>query len=111
MSAPVDRRTALKQIALAGASLPLLGAALRAEESVPSASAPAVQPAFQFGVATVTLKSLPLENALAAVRRIGLDRISLFRAHSPWENSAPAWRAVAEKIKAAGVTTGCCGVL
>ena len=113
MIAPVSRRTALKQLALAGAGLTLAGELpkLPAAEIAADVGAAPLKPGFRFGVATVSLKSLPLENALAAVQRVGLDRISLFRAHSPWENSPPAWRAVAEKIKAAGITTGCCGVL
>ncbi|MEI6108381.1 MAG: sugar phosphate isomerase/epimerase, partial [Opitutae bacterium] len=66
---------------------------------------------FKLGVATVTLKALPLENMLAAVHKVGLDKISLHRAHSPWENNPPAWRAVADKIRAAGISPLCCGVL
>jgi inosose dehydratase len=112
MSGPVTRRTALKQLVLAGASLPLAGSLVSARAAEPAAAPKTpLQPAFQFGVATVTLKSLPLDDALVAVRRVGLDRISLFRAHSPWENSPPAWQEVARKIKAAGITVGCCGVL
>ncbi len=109
MSAPLTRRTALKQLALAGIGLPLAGSLGRAAET--AAGSPSPKAAFQLGVATVTLKSLPLADALAAVHRVGLDRVSLFRAHSPWENSPPAWQAVAQKIKAAGITVGCCGVL
>ncbi len=109
MPAPLTRRTALKRLALAGASLPLLGrTAARAE---PVATRPSAQPAFQLGVATVSLKGMPLENALAAVHRVGLETISLHRAHSPWENTPAGWLAVARKIKAAGITPRCCGVL
>ena len=104
----MNRRSALKKLAAAGAGLPLLGTPVFARDD--KAAAPG-RAAFQLGVATVTLKSLPLENMLEAVRRVGLERISLFRAHSPWENSPPAWRATAEKIKAAGITVACCGVL
>lgn len=113
MSDPVTRRTVLKQLALVGAGLPLAGnlVSARAAETAPATPVPALKPAFQFGVATVSLKSLPLENALAAVHRVGLDRISLHRAHSPWENSPAAWRDIAAKIKAAGITVACCGVL
>ena len=109
MTPPLTRRTALKRLALAGACLPFsngLGVAHAAEVATPPA-----QPAFKFGVATVSLKSLPLENALAAVLRVGLEKISLHRAHSPWENTPAAWLATAQKIKAAGITPLCCGVL
>ncbi len=63
------------------------------------------------GVAKVSLKSLPLENMLEAVQRADLGTISPHRAHSPRENSAPAWLAVAQKIKAARAAPLCCGVL
>ena len=51
----LSRRSALKTLA-AGAGLPLLGAEVFAEEKM----APIDKAAFQLGVATVTLKSLPL---------------------------------------------------
>ncbi len=104
----MNRRTALKTLATAGASLPLLGAKAFAGETKPALAGKA---AFQLGVATVSLKGLPLDNALAAVHRVGLDKISLHRAHSPWENTPDAWKAVAVKIKAADITPLCCGVL
>ncbi len=106
----LTRRSALKHLALAGVGLPLLGRASATpavEATVPSSK----QPAFTLGVATVTLKSLPLDNALAAVQRVGLQAISLHKAHSPWENSPAAWSATAQKIRAAGITPACCGVL
>jgi inosose dehydratase len=119
----MNRRTAVKTL-VAGAALPMLGSrSLASSGAQPSAfgaqpsafgaqpSAFGAQPKFSLGVATVTLKSLPLENALAAARRVGLENISLHRAHSPWENSPPAWEAIARKIKAAGITPLCCGVL
>ncbi len=105
----ITRRTALKHLAAAGASIPFAGAL----NSLHAAESPAPKPkaSFQFGVATVTLKSLPLENALAAVRRVGLEAISLHRAHSPWENTPASWVEIARKIKAAGIIVRCCGVL
>ena len=115
MSTPVTRRSVLKQLALAGAALPLAGriAAAPATADQPAGPAAPRSPGFNFqlGVATVSLKSLPLEQALAAVRRVGLDCISVHRAHSPWEDSPSAWRAVAQRITAAGVRPLCCGVL
>lgn len=103
----MNRRTALKTFAAAGAALPLLGSRVSAAEGATSAN----QAGFRLGVATVSLKALPLENMLEAVKRIGLPAISLHRAHSPWENNPPAWQAVAEKVRAAGVSVHCCGVL
>jgi sugar phosphate isomerase/epimerase len=112
MAFPLDRRTALKQLGLTGAGLALAGNCTQLG-GAPDAGAShrPFQPAFQLGVATVSLKALPLDNALAAVQRVGLDRLSLHRAHSPWENTPAAWREVARRIKQAGLTVGCCGVL
>ena len=66
---------------------------------------------FSLGVATVSLKGMPLEQALQVVKRVGLDRVSLFRAHSPWENTPAQWSASAQKIRDMGLTPACCGVL
>jgi len=107
----MNRRTALQTLA-AGATLPLLGAKALATEPAASVQPSALgAPRFTLGVATVTLKSLPLENMLAAVHRVGFDRISLHRAHSPWENQPGQWKDIAVKIRAAGITPLCCGVL
>lgn len=110
MTTPLTRRTALKQLALAGAGLPLLGsmATVRAAEVKPATS---FEAKFQLGVASVSLKGLPLDQAIAAVRRVGLINISINRAHLPWENSPPGWTASLDKFKAAGVVPRCAGVL
>jgi sugar phosphate isomerase/epimerase len=102
----MDRRTALKTLAI-GAALPAIGSA----RDQTAASSRAVTAEFSLGVATVSLKSLPLDNMLAAVKRVGLDKISLHRAHSPWENQPGQWQDTTAKIRAAGVTPLCCGVL
>jgi inosose dehydratase len=106
----MNRRNALKTFA-AGAALPLATAVARAAAPVPPSAAGPQSPAFTLGIATVTLKALPLENMVAAVKRVGLEHISLHRAHSPWENQPGQWREAAARIRAAGVTPLCCGVL
>ncbi len=103
----MNRRTALKTLA-AATTLPLLDGRLLGASPQASGLKPS---AFSLGVATVTLKALPLENMLAAVHRVGLDKISLHRAHSPWENQPGQWKDIAEKIRAAGIRPLCCGVL
>lgn len=108
----LSRRSALKRLAVTGASLPLISAAsLPGIAAEPAAKASALQPKFRFGVATVSLKALPLENALAAVKRVGLDSVSVHRAHSPWENPPGRWAEIAKQIRDAGITPRCCGVL
>jgi sugar phosphate isomerase/epimerase len=54
---------------------------------------------------------MPLPDALRAVRRVGLDTISVNRHHLPWENSPPGWAAQLERFKEAGVAATCVGVL
>jgi sugar phosphate isomerase/epimerase len=54
---------------------------------------------------------MPLENALTAIRRVGLDRISINPRHLPWENSPAGWTARLEKLREAKVTAPCAGVI
>jgi inosose dehydratase len=121
VSGLVSRRQALKALA-AGAALPFLGG--RAEENplialtegaimknMPRPPISGIPLEVMLGVATVSLKALPLDAMLAAVKRMGLDQISLHRAHSPWENQPGQWTEIAAKIRAADVTPLCCGVL
>ncbi len=100
----MNRRTALQTLA-AGAALPLLGARATA------AASPRASSSFRVGAASISLKVLPLENLLPMLKRLGLDYISLHRAHSPWENQPEQWQEIAATIRAAGVTPLCCGVL
>jgi sugar phosphate isomerase/epimerase len=112
LRAPMTRRTALQRLALAGAGLPLLGGVLARAASVEASEVkPAIDPRFKLGVASYTLRGMPLDNALVAVRRVGLNYISINRAHLPWENSPPGWAASVQKFKAAGVEVRCCGVM
>lgn len=106
----MNRRTALKTLA-AGAALPFAPTAVRAVSAVPPPVSGLRPPAFTLGVATVTLKALPLDPMVAAVKRVGYEHISLHRAHSAWENQPGQWRDAAGRIRAAGVTPLCCGVL
>jgi inosose dehydratase len=108
----MNRRTALKHLA-AGAALPLVVPGLRAADStsVADKSSPATPLTFNFGVASYTLRSMPLEAALPAVRRVGLSRISINQRHLPWENSPAGWAERLERLKEAHVTAPCTGVI
>lgn len=115
MSALLTRRLALKKVAVAGASLPLLGTRIQATTTEPAPAtgvghASTLLP-FELGVASYSLRGLPLEAALQGVRRVGLKYISISRLHLPWENPAPGWVSELEKLKAAGVAARCCGVI
>ena len=61
------------------------------------------------GVASYTLRKLPLDAAIAAIQRVGLHYVSIKDFHLPM-NSTPAERkAVAQKFKDAGITPLSCG--
>ncbi len=111
----MNRRTALKHLATASAGLPLLAAGhrLHAADPVATAEKPAgpAPVGFGFGVASYTLRSLPFENALVAIRRVGLGRISINPRHLPWENSPAGWAERLGKLREAGVTASCAGVI
>jgi inosose dehydratase len=112
MSDLITRRDTLKRLALAGAGVPLLGAAVARAAGEAAAVPPApFTPAFRLGVASYSLRGMPLDNALVAVKRVGLNSISVNRAHLPWENSPPGWAASVQKFAAAGVAVRCCGVM
>ena len=100
----VTRREAIKTAALAAASLPLAG----------GRPAQAAAPAdgwrgLKAGVASYTLRKLPLDAAIQAIRRVGLSYVSIKDFHLPLTSTAEERRAVAAKFKAAGITPLSCG--
>ena len=107
----MTRRETLKKLAVGVAAAPLLGGGIvRAADARASGGSKALTAGFKLGVASYSLRGMPLANALTAVRRVGLNYISVNRAHLPWENSTPGWASVVAGFKAAGVTPLCCGV-
>lgn len=112
MPEPMSRRAALQRLALAGIAAPLLaGPRLGAAAAETVAGRPVAVPAFRLGVASYSLRGMPLDQALAAVKRVGLNCLSVNRAHLPWENSPPGWESVVTRFKAAAVQVNCCGVM
>jgi sugar phosphate isomerase/epimerase len=100
-----SRRAALKALALGGLSLPLLGRAGGNAEPV------RVTAAWKLGIASYSLRGLPLDAALKAVRRLGLNALSLNRAHLSWEHEAAGWERAVASFAPAGVAVRCCGVM
>jgi sugar phosphate isomerase/epimerase len=103
----MNRRSALKTLA-AGSLLPLAGVPARALDPLHPLRSPA---AFNLGIATYSLRGLPLDNALEVVKRLGLDSVSVGNVHVPKERQPEAWRSLAAKMTAAGVPARCYGVL
>jgi inosose dehydratase len=63
------------------------------------------------GVASYTLRKLPLVAAIGAIRRAGLSYVSIKDFHLPMESSAEDRRAVATRFREAGITPLSCGVI
>ncbi|HVU18180.1 MAG TPA: sugar phosphate isomerase/epimerase [Candidatus Didemnitutus sp.] len=104
MSGPFTRRAALKLLAVS-AGVPVIG---RGAERVTS---PRTGANFKLGIASYSLRGLPLDAALVAVRRLGLSALSINRAHLSWEHETAGWERAADKFGPAGVAVRCCGVM
>jgi sugar phosphate isomerase/epimerase len=63
----------------------------------------------KIGVASYTLRTLPLEAAIRAIQRVGLKYVSIKDAHLPMKSTAEERRAVAERFQTAGITPLSCG--
>ena len=105
----MKRRELIKGAALA-ASMPV--ARLGAQTP---ASARAAVPAgdrwrgLKPGVASYTLRKMPLEAAIKAIQRVGLQYVSIKDFHLPLDSTTEQRKAVAAQFKAAGITPLSCG--
>ena len=109
------RRTMLKStlaLVATAAAVPAFG----------QSDAPATRPAadgapdphpdgLKLGVATYTLRLMPLDQTIADIRRVGLAYCSIKDTHLPLKSSAAERKAVADKFRAAGITPLSCGVI
>ena len=111
---PVTRREAIARTALAGLFLPVLGAArgLGAPDSPgPGAGQPA-GPRMTVGLATYSLRKLPIDEAVAAAVALQVRSVSVFRVHVPILLSTPdVCRDAAQKFRAAGLAIASTGVV
>ena len=64
---------------------------------------------FKAGVASYTLRQLPLDQAIKAIQRLGLHYVSIKDFHLPLNSTPEQRREVAAKFKAAGITPLSCG--
>jgi inosose dehydratase len=106
----LSRRELLKTGALAGAALTLPGAAA-ASASTPKAPPKDEDPwrGLKVGVASYSLRKLPLEAAIKAIQRVGLKYVSIKDFHLAMKSTAEERRAVTQKFKDAGITPLSCG--
>jgi sugar phosphate isomerase/epimerase len=106
----MKRRDLVKTTALAAAALPLAGPAGRSAEAAASGSAPGDGwRGFKAGVASYTLRKLPLEQAIAAIRRVGLAYVSIKDFHLALNSTTEERKAVVRRFKDAGITPLSCG--
>lgn len=105
---PVSRRDLLKGTALAAAALPFTDLTARAE-SVNATAANDAWRGLKAGVASYTLRKLPLDAAIKAIQRVGLKYVSIKDFHLPMKSSADERRAVTQKFKDAGIIPLSCG--
>jgi sugar phosphate isomerase/epimerase len=61
------------------------------------------------GVASYTLRKMPLDAAIKAIRRVGLSYVSIKDFHLPLDSTTEQRKAVAAQFKAAGITPLSCG--
>lgn len=108
-----SRRSVIKTAALSAAGLHFL----RHESTTASAAAPQTGNGaaadkwrgMKPGVASYTLRKMPLDKAIAAVQRLGLKYISVKDFHLPLTSTAEERKAAAQKLKDAGITPLSCG--
>src|SRR5262245_47036703 len=99
----LNRRTALKRTLLAVASTPLLDGLSFAAEKASSAAGARRTGGLKLGLASVSLKKLPVEKVIEALRELELPYVALQRPHIPWDGTAEECRAAAQKFKDAGI--------
>jgi inosose dehydratase len=126
----LSRREALKSAALGALALPLLGSAVlgadaakdkkgkaKAEKEAsptlyPPSSPDGRENGLRLGVASYSLRNLPLDPAIETVLALRVKNIALFRAHCNWEAATvDECRAVGDKLKAAGLNLTGSGVV
>lgn len=107
-----SRREIIKNGVLASAALPLMSNSVRAASSAPPVEAsPNGDPwhGLKVGVASYTLRKMPLDATIKAIQRVGLRYVSIKDFHMPMKTTAEERRAVVQKFKDAGITPLSCG--
>ncbi len=110
----VTRREAVRKAALAGLVLSQIRAmpALQAADATPPPKPGGAAPQLKIGVATYSLRRLPIDAAVAALQAMQVTSVSVFRAHVPILVGTPEeCRVAAQKFRAAGMTIAATGVV
>ncbi len=107
-----SRRSILKITALSAASLPatnLLSTVQAAASTTAQAENGDPWRGLKVGVASYTLRKMPLDAAIKAIQRVDLKYVSIKDFHLPLKSTADERRAAAQKFKDAGITPMSCG--
>jgi len=105
------RRELIRGAALTGAALPLAGWRASAKDEKATGVGRSADPwrGFKVGVASYTLRKLPLPAAITAIQRVGLRYVSIKDFHLALNSTTDERKAVAARFKEAGITPLSCG--
>lgn len=78
-------------------------------QAPPTTPAPDPWRGLKVGVASYTLRKMPLEQAIAAIQRVDLHYVSIKDFHLPLTSTPEERRSVARRFKEAGITPLSCG--
>ncbi len=104
----LSRRDALKLAATAAAGLAFTGSRTNAQKTPVAATA--AHP-LTLGVASYTLRQLPVDATIAALEALDIKHVALHRAHLPWDGTPDECREVARKFTDKGIAIVASGVI
>ncbi|HEY3121865.1 MAG TPA: sugar phosphate isomerase/epimerase, partial [Vicinamibacteria bacterium] len=93
----VTRREVIKAAAMATAALPARAAFAQSSTPAPAGRAGDPWRGLKVGVASYTLRKMPLDAAIRAIQRVDLHYVSIKDAHLPMNSTAEERRAVAQR--------------
>ena len=103
------RRDFVKAAAMAAAAAPVVRLGGGTAEAAQGTPAGDPWRGLKVGVASYTLRKLPLEQAITAIQRVGLRYVSIKDFHLALTSTAEERRAVARRFQEAGITPLSCG--
>lgn len=105
-----SRRSVIGLAASASALIPLAGHVSRAHARSSGSGDPPWL-GLKVGLASYSFSKLPLDAAIAGIRRLGVNYVSIKDAHLPLKSTPLERKAVAQKFRDAGITPLSCGVI
>ena len=98
-SSPLTRRNAIKTLALSGLAL---GSGKSWAQAQPARRPVGRRTPLRVGLATYSLRHLPVDDAIPVMKDMRVEDIGPFRTHIPWNGAAAQCKAVVDKLRAAG---------